>query len=92
MNDVVNASETRHADFFHINEESFLPASRDAFLDVFAQAICRKVFEASGLVPLNAQVMLDRLEARLRTPPVQAIRITLNRNHLQRLVAASLSL
>jgi hypothetical protein len=54
---------------FHINKEGFLPAFRDAFFDVFAEANCRKAFEASGLVPINAQVVLDRLEVRLRTPP-----------------------
>jgi hypothetical protein len=36
---------------------------------VFTTDNCRKAFEASGLVPLNAQVVLDRLEVRLRTPP-----------------------
>jgi hypothetical protein len=54
---------------FHINKEGFLPAFKDAFFDVFTEAICRKAFEASRLVPLNAQVVLDRLEVRLRTPP-----------------------
>jgi hypothetical protein len=54
---------------FHINKEGFLPAFRDAFLDVFTYENCRKAFEASGLVPLNAQVVLERLEVRLRTPP-----------------------
>jgi hypothetical protein len=54
---------------FHIDKEGFLPAFRDAFLDVFTEANCRKAFEASGLVPVNAQVVLDRLEVRLRTPP-----------------------
>ena len=54
---------------FHINKEGFLPAFRDAFLNVFTKANCQKAFEASGLVPTNAQVVLDRLEVRLRTPP-----------------------
>jgi hypothetical protein len=54
---------------FHINKEDFLPAFKDAFFDVFTEAICRKAFKASGLVPLNAQIVLDRLEIRLRTPP-----------------------
>jgi hypothetical protein len=54
---------------FHINKEGFLPAFKDAFFDVFTEANCRKAFEASGLVPINAQVVLDRLEVRLRTPP-----------------------
>jgi hypothetical protein len=53
----------------HINKEGFLPAFRDAFFDVFTEEICRKAVKASGLVPLNAQVVLDRLEVRLRTPP-----------------------
>jgi hypothetical protein len=54
---------------FHIDKEGFLPAFRDAFFDVFTEENCRKAFEASGLVPSNAQVVLDRLEVRLRTPP-----------------------
>jgi hypothetical protein len=54
---------------FHINKEGFLPAFKDAFFDVFTAENCRKAFEAAGLVPLNSQVVLDRLEVRLRTPP-----------------------
>ncbi|KAK1920508.1 hypothetical protein P3342_002808 [Pyrenophora teres f. teres] len=54
---------------FHINKEGFLPAFKDAFFDVFTEDNCQKAFEAAGLVPLNAQVVLDRLEVRLRTPP-----------------------
>lgn len=54
---------------FHINKEGFLPAFKDAFFDVFTEANCRKAFEVSGLVPINPQVVLDRLEVRLRTPP-----------------------
>jgi hypothetical protein len=54
---------------FYINKEGFLPAFKHAFFDVFTEDNCRKAFEASGLVPLNAQVVLDRLEVRLRTPP-----------------------
>jgi hypothetical protein len=47
---------------FHINKKGFLPAFKDTFFDVFTEDICRKAFEASRLVPLNAQVVLDRLE------------------------------
>jgi hypothetical protein len=54
---------------FHINKEGFLPAFKDAFFDVFIEENCRKAFEASGIVPINAQVVLDRLEVRLHTPP-----------------------
>ena len=62
---------------FHINKEGFLPAFKDAFFDVFTEANCRKAFEASGLVPINAQVVLDRLEVRLRTPPAPPLQETL---------------
>lgn len=54
---------------FHINKEGFLPAFKDAFFDVFTEENCQKAFKAAGLVPINAQVVLDRLEVRLRTPP-----------------------
>jgi hypothetical protein len=54
---------------FYINKEGFLPASKDAFFYVFTKDNCCKAFEASGLVPLDAQVVLDCLEVQLRTPP-----------------------
>jgi hypothetical protein len=54
---------------FHINKEGFLPAFKDAFFDVFTEENCRKAFKALGIVPINAQVVLDRLKVRLRTPP-----------------------
>jgi len=53
---------------FHITKEGFLPAFRDAFFDVFTEDNCREAFQASGLVPLSAAEVLDRLEVRLRTP------------------------
>jgi hypothetical protein len=54
---------------YHINKEGFLPAFKLAFFDVFREENCRKAFEASGLVPLNAAEVLDRLDVRLCTPP-----------------------
>jgi hypothetical protein len=42
---------------FYINKEGFLPAFGDAFFDVFTEPDCRKAFEASGLFPINAQVV-----------------------------------
>jgi len=54
---------------FHIDKESFLPAFKHAFFDVFITENCQRAFEASGIVPLNAQTVLNRLEVRLRTPP-----------------------
>ena len=53
---------------FYIDKEGFLPAFKDAFFDVFTEVNCRKAFEVSGLVPINAQMVLDRLKVRLRTP------------------------
>jgi hypothetical protein len=54
---------------FYINKEGFLPAFEDAFFNVFTTENCRKAFKALGLVPLNAQVVLDRLKVQLRTLP-----------------------
>jgi hypothetical protein len=62
---------------FYINKEGFLPAFKDAFFNVFTTENCRKAFKAAGLVPLNAQVVLDRLEVRLRTPPAPPLQETL---------------
>ena len=53
---------------YHINKEGFLPAFKDAFLDVFTYDNCKKAFEAAEIVPLNAERVLDRLEVQLRTP------------------------
>jgi hypothetical protein len=54
---------------YHINKEGFLPAFKDAFFDVFTYKNCKKAFKAAGLVPIDAQRVIDRLEVRLRTPP-----------------------
>jgi DDE superfamily endonuclease len=54
---------------YHINKEGFLPAFKHAFFDVFTYDNCKKAFKASGLVPIDAQVVIDRLDVRLRTPP-----------------------
>jgi hypothetical protein len=43
---------------------------------VFTEDNCCKAFEASGLVPLNAQVVLDCLEVRLCTPPEPLLETT----------------
>ena len=37
-------------------------------MDVFTKDNCQKAFEVSGLVPVSAQAVLDRLNVRLRTP------------------------
>jgi hypothetical protein len=66
---------------FYINKEGFLPAFKDAFFDVFTEENCRKAFEASGLVPINAQVVLDCLEVRLHTPPAPPPQETPSNTH-----------
>jgi hypothetical protein len=52
---------------FYINKEGFLPAFKDMFFDVFTEENCCKAFEALGIVPINTQVVLDRLEVQLYT-------------------------
>jgi hypothetical protein len=52
---------------FYINKEGFLPAFKDAFFNVFTKENCQKAFKAAGLVPVNAQVVLDCLKVQLRT-------------------------
>lgn len=54
---------------FHISKEGFLPAFRDAFFDVFTEDLCKKAFKATGLVPLDAQEVLERLDVQIHTPP-----------------------
>jgi hypothetical protein len=54
---------------FHINKEGFLPAFKDTFFDMSIEENCQKAFEASELVSINAQVVLDCLEVRLHTQP-----------------------
>ncbi|KAF1927337.1 uncharacterized protein M421DRAFT_65536, partial [Didymella exigua CBS 183.55] len=57
---------------FYINKEGFLPAFKDAFFNMFIDEN-RKAFKALGLVPTNAQVVLDCLKVRhctLLAPPL----------------------
>ena len=53
---------------FHINKEGFLLAFKDAFFNIFIIKNCKKAFKVLGLVPINAAVILNRLNIRLRTP------------------------
>ena len=52
---------------YYINKEGFLPAFKHAFFNVFMYNNYKKAFKASGLVPINAQVVINRLDVRLRT-------------------------
>jgi hypothetical protein len=51
-----------HKHVFYINKEGFLLAFKDAFFNVFTKDNCCKAFKALGLVPLDTQVVLDRLK------------------------------
>jgi hypothetical protein len=63
-------SRTWYANISSIStRKGFLPAFKVAFFDVFTETNCRKAFEASGLVPLDVQVVLECLEVWLHTPP-----------------------
>jgi hypothetical protein len=62
---------------FHIDKIGFLPAFRDAFFDTFTEDNIRSSFRGAGLVPLDAQVVLDKLDIRLQTPPGPPLQETL---------------
>ena len=47
-----------------------MPAFKDAFFDVFTTEKYKKAFKASGLVPIDAAVVLNCLKVQLYTPPV----------------------
>jgi hypothetical protein len=51
-----------HKRVFYINKKGFLLAFKDAFFNIFTKDNCCKAFKALGLVPLNAQVVLDYLK------------------------------
>ena len=40
---------------------------------MFTYDNCKKAFQATGLIPINAQVVLDRLKVQLRTPSPAAL-------------------
>ncbi|KAF2815579.1 uncharacterized protein BDZ99DRAFT_369010, partial [Mytilinidion resinicola] len=52
---------------YYINKEGFLPAFKNAFFNVFIYKNYKKAFKASRLVPINTQVVLNRLNIQLRT-------------------------
>ncbi|KAL6150033.1 hypothetical protein ACJBU6_11549 [Exserohilum turcicum] len=69
----LNAYETWHATIsgILIRSASFQPF-KTPFFDVFTYDNCKKAFEAAGLVPIDAQRVIDRLDVRLHTPPQEA--------------------
>jgi hypothetical protein len=60
---------------FYIDKLGFLPAFRDATFETFTEANIKSSFRGAGLVPLDAQAVLDNLDVRLQTlpgPPAEA--------------------
>ena len=51
----------------HINKETFLPAFKATFSKVFTVENVRAGFRGAGLVPHNPEVVLSKLNVRLRT-------------------------
>ena len=52
----------------YINKETFLPAFKATFSKVFTAENVRAGFRGAGLVPHNPEVVLSKLDVRLRTP------------------------
>jgi hypothetical protein len=52
---------------YYINKEGFLLAFKHAFFNIFTYNNYKKAFKASRLVPINAQVVINRLNVRLYT-------------------------
>jgi len=52
----------------HITKIEFLPAFKSAFLKAFTKENIKGAFRGAGLVPLDAEVVLQHLDVRLRTP------------------------
>ena len=52
----------------HINKETFLPAFKATFKKAFTQENVCAGFRGAGLVPHNPEVVLSKLDVRLRTP------------------------
>jgi hypothetical protein len=56
----------------HISKETFLPAFKAAYELTFTKQNARAGFKGAGLVPFNLEVVLSKLDVRLRTPtPLQ---------------------
>lgn len=52
----------------HITKEDFLPAFKDAFDGAITSTNIRSGFRRSGLVPFGPDVVISKLDIRLRTP------------------------
>ncbi|KAF1927273.1 DDE-domain-containing protein [Didymella exigua CBS 183.55] len=57
----------------HITKLEFLPAFKAAFDRAFTTANICSAFQGAGLVPLHPDVVLLKLDVKLRTPPLAAL-------------------
>ena len=57
----------------HITKLEFLPAFKAAFTRSFTAANIRSAFQGAGLVPLQPDIVLSRLDVQLRTPTPVAL-------------------
>ena len=57
----------------HITKLEFLPAFKAAFDRSFTPANIRSAFQGAGLVPLQLDAVLSKLDIKLRTPTPPAI-------------------
>lgn len=53
----------------HITKTEFLPAFIDAFNASITKETIKGGFRGTGLVPFNAQVVINQLDVQLKTPP-----------------------
>jgi len=52
----------------HITKLEFLPCFIGAFKDAITKSYIQGAFRGAGLVPLDAEVVISKLDVRLRTP------------------------
>ena len=52
----------------HITKDDFIPAFRVAFEEVFTEKNIKGGFRGAGLVPLDPETIISKLDVKLRTP------------------------
>ena len=57
----------------HITKVEFLPAFKAAFERLFTSANICSAFQGAGLVPLQPDIVLSKLDVQLRTPTLVAL-------------------
>ena len=52
----------------YVDKQSFLPAFKVAFKRAFLESNIKASFKGAGLVPFNPEVVISKLNIKLRTP------------------------